>query len=236
MADRNLLLLLYICHVLGDFYLQTSDMSQKKRGNLSFTLYHSAYYGIPFLGLLLLDIRLIVIVVLAVGVHGLIDLLKCRVEKMMVKNPRRKPRITEIQVFVLDQALHFATIYLIVRTLNHKEIGISVYVLAWVLSLLILLKPANISFKILFSRFAPNENEPVSILGAGAVIGSLERILMLLFLVLGQYASVGLIMTAKSIARYDRISKDPVFAEYYLIGTLYSVLLTLVVFSMAFLM
>lgn len=29
-------------------------------------------------------------------------------------------------------------------------------------------------------------------------------------------------MTAKSIARYDRISKDQEFAEYYLLGTLLS--------------
>ena len=29
-------------------------------------------------------------------------------------------------------------------------------------------------------------------------------------------------MTAKSIARYDRISKDQEFAEYYLLGSLLS--------------
>ena len=34
--------------------------------------------------------------------------------------------------------------------------------------------------------------------------------------------AVGLVLTAKSIARYDRISKDKDFAEYYLMGTLLS--------------
>ena len=38
----------------------------------------------------------------------------------------------------------------------------------------------------------------------------------------GQYSAVGLVLTAKSIARYDRISKDQSFAEYYLLGTLLS--------------
>ena len=37
-----------------------------------------------------------------------------------------------------------------------------------------------------------------------------------------QYSAVGLVLTAKSIARYDRISKDQSFAEYYLLGTLLS--------------
>jgi hypothetical protein len=33
---------------------------------------------------------------------------------------------------------------------------------------------------------------------------------------------MGVVLTAKSIARYDRISKDQGFAEYYLLGTLMS--------------
>ena len=37
-----------------------------------------------------------------------------------------------------------------------------------------------------------------------------------------QISAVGLVLTAKSIARYDRISKDQEFAEYYLLGTLLS--------------
>lgn len=37
-----------------------------------------------------------------------------------------------------------------------------------------------------------------------------------------QYAAMGLVLTAKSIARYDKITKDERFAEYYLLGTLLS--------------
>ena len=45
---------------------------------------------------------------------------------------------------------------------------------------------------------------------------------MVIFISIGQYSAVGLVLTAKSIARYDRISKDQAFAEYYLLGTLLS--------------
>ncbi|WP_343250273.1 hypothetical protein [Diplocloster hominis] len=54
------------------------------------------------------------------------------------------------------------------------------------------------------------------------MIGTIERLIMLIFLSLGQYAAIGLVLTAKSIARYDKIVKEPEFAEYYLLGTLLS--------------
>ena len=57
---------------------------------------------------------------------------------------------------------------------------------------------------------------------AGRFIGTIERIIMLIFLSIGQYSAIGLVLTAKSIARYDRISKEKDFAEYYLLGTLIS--------------
>ena len=39
---------------------------------------------------------------------------------------------------------------------------------------------------------------------------------------MNQYSAIGLVLTAKSIARYDKIAKEPDFAEYYLLGTLLS--------------
>ncbi len=69
---------------------------------------------------------------------------------------------------------------------------------------------------------------------AGAFIGTLERLLIVVFLSVGQYAAIGLVLTAKSIARYQKIVEDKEFAEYYLLGTLLSVFLVIVVFLMLF--
>lgn len=44
----------------------------------------------------------------------------------------------------------------------------------------------------------------------------------MIFIAMNQYAALGLVLTAKSIARYDKIAKDEKFAEYYLLGTLLS--------------
>ncbi|MCR4426640.1 MAG: hypothetical protein NUW23_10735 [Firmicutes bacterium] len=66
-------------------------------------------------------------------------------------------------------------------------------------------------------------------LRAGRAIGTLERWIMATFIALGQYAAMGLVLTAKSIVRYSRIEHDPGFAEYYLLGTLYSMLIALLI-------
>jgi hypothetical protein len=64
---------------------------------------------------------------------------------------------------------------------------------------------------------------------AGRIIGTIERIIILIFISIGQYSAIGLILTAKSIARYDKIAKEKDFAEYYLLGTLISTLSVIVV-------
>jgi len=106
------------------------------------------------------------------------------------------------------------------------------------LFLIIVINPTNTTFKKLFSKYQPqktiNTNENKPILGAGSIVGSLERLLMGVLISIDQFSAAGLIMTAKSIARYDLISKNPQFAEYYLIGTLYSILMTVILYIILF--
>lgn len=64
--------------------------------------------------------------------------------------------------------------------------------------------------------------------GAGRLIGILERTLMLIFLLAGQWSGTVLLVAAKSIARFEEIKKRE-FAEYYLVGTLASLLMATLV-------
>jgi hypothetical protein len=61
----------------------------------------------------------------------------------------------------------------------------------------------------------------------GATIGVLERLLIVGFLLVGAEAAIGLVVAAKTIARF-RLLDDRDFAEYYLLGTLGSVTVALV--------
>jgi hypothetical protein len=56
----------------------------------------------------------------------------------------------------------------------------------------------------------------------GATIGALERLLLVVFVLVGAEAAVGFVIAAKTIARFKQLD-DRGFAEYYLLGTLASV-------------
>lgn len=60
----------------------------------------------------------------------------------------------------------------------------------------------------------------------GRAIGVLERAVTLTLVLLGQYGALGLVVAAKSLARFKALENRD-FAEYFLIGTLASLLLAL---------
>ncbi len=59
--------------------------------------------------------------------------------------------------------------------------------------------------------------------GRGEMIGYLERVLVMASVLAGQWGLIGLVMAAKSIARFKELDEKE-FAEYYLLGTLMSIL------------
>ncbi len=125
-------------------------------------------------------------------------------------------------------------------------------VLSWTVMLLAIFKPANITIKQLLSAYRPYPGIAKSILPqdktieaealkvnedeadrkAGAFIGSLERLIILMFLAINQFSAIGLVLTAKSIARYNKITTVKVFAEYYLLGTLLSTAWVIIIFHL----
>jgi len=57
----------------------------------------------------------------------------------------------------------------------------------------------------------------------GRVIGSLERLLIIILVINGSYEALAFAVGVKSLVRYPRLS-EPHFAEYFLVGTLTSAL------------
>jgi len=117
--------------------------------------------------------------------------------------------------------------------------------LMWIGLILLLLKPANITIMQFTKKYRPmiaitessdavDDGISVNNDNAGALIGSLERLLIALLLSVGQYAAIGLVLTAKSVARYNKIAEDKQFAEYYLLGTLTSTLYAILAYLIIF--
>jgi len=58
----------------------------------------------------------------------------------------------------------------------------------------------------------------------GRWIGILERVIVFALILMGQYGVLGFVLTAKTMARFKSLDKRP-FAEYFILGTLLSVVM-----------
>ncbi len=221
---NNITLILLMCHVLGDFQFQTQEMADVKTKSLSALAKHLLVHALV---LAIFPILLFgwgslsevwLLSLLVWFSHCIVD-----VAKFYLKSWEA---LSHEVVYIVDQLTHIGLIILLSEYIFNPSITlsfISVDTLKWVLLFLVITKPANISFKIVFQKYQ-FETKTQTIPGAGAVIGNLERVLSAIFLVMNQITAIGFIYTAKSIARFKEIEENKGFAEYYLIGTLFSIL------------
>ncbi len=77
-------------------------------------------------------------------------------------------------------------------------------------------------------KLVPLRDSSQGIVRAGAVIGFLERALIISFMIMQEYSLIGFIVAAKSIARFEEL-KERGFAEYFIVGTLASTLFAVLV-------
>lgn len=131
--------------------------------------------------------------------------------------------------FLIDQIVHILVLcfiahqyvlqcHLPIQCLNFRDnISVPVFIFA----ILCCLKPTNILIKLILERYKIGETESCeNMKNAGALIGNLERILTLVFVLIGQYEAVGFIIAAKSLLRFK--DTDTAKTEYVLAGTLLS--------------
>lgn len=85
--------------------------------------------------------------------------------------------------------------------------------------------PGNWLVRKMIRRWKPDQDDTNENLGA--LIGTLERILTIIFVGVGSYAAVGFVVAMKSIARHKLLEKKE-FAEYFLAGTMVSLLVALI--------
>ena len=246
---RTIFCLFLIIHILGDFYFQNADNAKEKQTSYKKLSLHCFYYLLisvicilPFYSTALL----LTAVALAVF-HFLVDCAK------YICIRKTKKTILDSQLYLADQIIHFCGIAVAALVLVNADIELNVLpminnvlliatyntndIFKWAGLVLIAHKPINDTIRQLIGKYKPTENNELSseyTVSAGAFIGTLERIIIFVLLSLGQFAAIGLVMTAKSVARYNKISEDKQFAEYYLSGTLLSTLFAIVLYNVIF--
>ena len=212
------LILLLICHLLSDYYFQSQKMADRKDQDPKVLVLHILYVALPLIVVVLVHLDLWWICLIILLTHAGIDAGKPWLQKTL--------KLKNSWTFALDQLLHIGIITsLVLFGAKNGTTYLPLDALNLIFYVLLVGKPTNIAFKILFAKYQPNMKKKMdTITGAGSMIGFLERLVIGACLVYGQFASIGLVFTAKSIARYNKISENPAFAEYYLIGSLFSIL------------
>ncbi|MDD3999849.1 MAG: DUF3307 domain-containing protein [Bacilli bacterium] len=231
-----------LAHFVGDFYFQNEELAHAKIESKKSLLRHSLVYQIlmlvPFVIFGFNSWYLLIGILIGIS-HFLIDYGKVLLLK--------KTKVNKALLFVLDQVLHLAIICFIVNLYWYRpaeplfEFG---YVFLekhtlffkWLLLIIVNLKPANLTFKILYNNFKPaiDSTGEEFVKNAGAHIGNFERILYCICLALNQYVLIGFIITCKGFARHSYVQNKPNFAEYFLIGTFYSILYSIASFLVVF--
>jgi hypothetical protein len=237
----EILLILLLGHLASDFVLQTDAMVKDKKhaGAAPYWKHGLVHYAAIVVVAAFADPALLVrvwfqaICVALIAAHLLIDFMK---ERLTAAVKIRDNALT----FLADQAVHVATI--IVAALLYTGTSplaalqrFEVFVPQRDKTLAVLV----IYFAVVFAggyairyltrpltRHLPQlvDETPLSLRNAGMYIGWLERSLVLTAMILRSPATVGLVLAAKSIARFPELGKSERFAEYFLIGTLLSLL------------
>ena len=88
--------------------------------------------------------------------------------------------------------------------------------------------PCSIMISKLFKDIYPNTDE-IGMFDIGSIIGIMERILNVIFAYFENFPAIEIIITVKTWARTNDL-KEPEFRNKYLLGTLTSLVLALLVF------
>ena len=214
----KLLILQIIAHVVSDYYFQTDASSREKNENgfKSKFLFKHAVVTFFCAWILSFDIYFVFCALGIAILHYIIDGLK-------------KNLNTSRYSFFIDQILHLVVIFVFVWLskyyLEQKlvwNIPITVKWLVIVLGYLICIKPANIFIRetLVAGNIESISDTSTELKNAGKLIGILERLLVLTFVIIGKLEVVGFLIAAKSILRYK--DTNTIKTEYVLIGTMLS--------------
>lgn len=206
-------------HLIADFWLQPySWVIHKKENGLKSTklLLHVLIASIlPVLFTFQLNLWWFVPVIFVT--HLIIDFFKSKLKDT-------------IPNFLIDQFLHFFILFAL--AFWGTEIRIPDNTTAfWIYTsgFILITTPVGIFIEKFLNVIIPDKNKTVK-MNVSGWIGILERILIFVFIVSGQFSAIGFLIAAKSVFRFNDAREDGnKKAEYFLLGTLISFTLAIVV-------
>ncbi len=247
---KETLSVLIIGHIIGDYYLQTNKLSEDKKEILNKVFIYNLIYFITMavVVIAILDINVLKWAGLLSLIHFLVDLIK-----FYLSQNNRMYINKDNLLYNFDQLIHIITIFIVAviinllpETIKYRDSFKNLFgslgldfklILNWLLAIMIIIKPVSLTIEKVLIQYQPitADEEEDGHPGAGSLIGILERLIILIMISQNQYAAIGFVLTSKSIARYNKIIENPQFSEYYLLGTLLSILLVIITYTIIFL-
>ncbi len=231
---------LLLAHLLGDFPLQSNWIIRNKGKRTWALICHGiTHYGLAWACLIYfaqvsyLSIFNEIIVVGYAATHLMIDRIK-------YKLTAKKSSLDNWKIFLLDQGFHIAVLTIVAALLSHSSAGRLIQdiqlsetaktrVLEAAIIYVAVIFGAGFLIRYLTKGISTENdvNAREKLKNAGLYVGWLERFMVITAIAMQSPALVGLILTGKSIARFPEF-KEARFAEYFLIGTLLSISLSVV--------
>jgi hypothetical protein len=235
--NRTILTLL-LAHLLADFVFQSSALVQQKRsGRAAGYLKHGAIFFAWGASLTAFFIPAAAFSWRFLGVLLALTVLHLAIDVSKIRLARRTPLAEGTAAFVVDQGMHFLTIVvaacwsarvepaaILLHGLQRLQAGSDRVLLVLVVYVAVIFGGGYLirfMTRPLLKHLQAGESQ-AQLSNAGMYIGWLERFLVMTALFLHSPATAGLILAAKSIARYPEFKREQ-FAEYFLIGTLLSI-------------
>jgi len=212
---------LLLAHLIGDFLFQPNSWVQHKETHKAKSTYLYIHVVLHFVVtmLVLWDLNYWKLALLIMLSHYLIDVIKLYTASLF-----KHQNIP----FFIDQLLHIAVLYCCAFYSDLWAHTVWLFEqIDWLLvtaAFFVSFPSAIIMGKLLERMSAQIDIDHESLPNAGKYIGIIERLFVLIFIVLGNWASIGLLITAKSVFRFNDLkeSNNRKLTEYILIGTLIS--------------
>lgn len=248
--------LLILAHVLADFPLQTKKICEDKQVCFSTFLKHLLIVFITSLVLTFYyyNFHLLLVLLGITLFHGIIDYCKIYLTQKLEQREEQEEKNYKLELFLVDQILHIFVILLFVplfslqvnsniaemynilkdifgwlEVFNSNRVGF----IAIVASVIIFnFKGSTIIIRDTLEKYKSGIGNAGD---KGKAIGNLERLLILLFIMLGNYSLIGFVFTAKSLIRFKEIEEKETeegFVEYYLLGSIISIFLAVLTGSL----
>lgn len=226
-------------HVLGDFYFQPNELTKRKNKSIGYLVLHCVIYAATMYLLSIFivgPIEALIVAIVFLATHILIDFMKTKWDK--AKGP-------SLGSFSLDQMAHIAICVAVSLVVWHGHLQIMEGLesicrgnrtlvsqsFEVIFTLLAVCRPCSIFIKLLFKKMGKSgveDKQEQEEAGVGKIIGYFERIIVAILTLWDQYTAIAFVLTAKSIARF-RLLEEKNFAEHYLVGTLASTAIAILV-------